>query len=100
MSETYERVSQQLRESESSNQLLLEILTELKRLNASGRDAVSSCKIALQRGTVDVAVHAYAGSDIDEAVDDALRSYRYVIVELNQEGVAGFERTLEALKKS
>lgn len=79
--------------------LLEEILHELKKSNSTERSgAVSSVKIALQRGTVDIAVHAYTGSDITEAEQEALASYRRVLAGLNQDGVDAFEKTLAAVK--
>lgn len=80
--------------------LLLEILTVLKHMDsAERRGDVSSAKITLQRGTVDIAVHAYVGSDIQEAEENALASYRRILAALNQEGVDNFARTLEAVKR-
>jgi len=97
--EPYERLRQMLADRQAStNQLLVEILTELKRANSADRTgAVSSVKVTLQRGTVDIAVHAYTGSDIGEAEDQALASYRNILTELNQDGAEGFARTLEAM---
>jgi hypothetical protein len=84
----------------SINQLLEEILHELKRANSAERSgAVSSVKVALQRGTIDITVHAYVGSDIQEAEDQALLSYRSVMNALNQDGVDAFEKTLAAVRK-
>ena len=85
---------------DSTNQLLEEILHELKRANSAERSgAVSSVKLELKRGTVDIAVHAYVGSDIQTAEDEALASYRRVIQALNQNGVEAFEKTLEMVKR-
>lgn len=84
---------------DSTNQLLEEILAELKRSNSAERSgAVSSVKLTLQRGTLDIAVHAYTGSDVTEAESEALASYRRVLVELNQAGVDQFEKTLEKIR--
>ena len=76
--------------------LLEEILHELKKANSIERSgAVSSVKLELKRGTVDLAVHAYTGSDILAAEEDALASYRRVLGALNQDGVDAFEKTLK-----
>jgi len=80
---------------DSTNQLLTEILAVLRHAaNAEKTGAVSSVKVTLQRGTVDIAVHAYVGSDIQEAEDEALASYRRILTKLNQDGVDDFEKEL------
>lgn len=73
-------------------QLLEEILAELKHADRSG--AVSSVKITLQRGTVDIACHAYSGSDIREAEAEAIASYQRLMLGLNQQGAAAFAEEL------
>jgi hypothetical protein len=88
-------------DSEATNYLLTEILAELKHLNSAERSgAISSVKIALQRGTVDIACHAYVGSDIEEARVEALEAYRETLAELNQDGVKAFEQTLKVIEAS
>jgi hypothetical protein len=85
---------------DSIPQLLTEILAEMKHANNAERSgAVSSVKVTLQRGTVDIAVHAYVGSDIQEAENQALASYRRILVGLNQDGVDAFEKTLETMSR-
>ena len=80
---------------DSTNQLLEEILHELKKSNTAERTgAISSVKVTLQRGTVDIAVHAYVGSDIQAAEEEAVASYRRVLVSLNQDGVDNFAKEL------
>ena len=83
----------------STQQLLEETLAAVKHnMSAERTGAISSVKIELKRGTVDIAVHAYTGSDISEAEAEAVASYRRVLVKLNQDGVDAFARTLEDLK--
>jgi hypothetical protein len=78
---------------DSTNQLLTEILAVLQHIgNAERGGAVSSVKVTLQRGTIDVACHAYVGSDIREAEDEAIASYRRTIAALNQDGVDSFAK--------
>jgi hypothetical protein len=87
-------------ESIAANQLLLEILTVLRHMDSTARNGdVSSVKVTLQRGTVDIAVHAYVGSNIEEAETDALESYRRILTALNQDGVDNFSKALEAVKR-
>jgi hypothetical protein len=75
--------------------LLSEILAVLQQMSSTERgSAISSAKITLQRGTVDITMHAYAGSDIEEARTEALRAYRATLAELNQEGVDAFAAEL------
>lgn len=82
-----------------TEQLLTEILAELKRANTIDKTgAVSSVKITLQRGTVDMTVHVYTGSDVEEAEQEALESYRRLLGELNQDGAEAFKKTLEVVK--
>lgn len=72
-------------------QLLEEILAQLRHANSNDRSgAVSSVKITLQRGTVDIACHAYVGSDIAEAENEAVASYRRVLADLNAQGAEAF----------
>lgn len=79
--------------------VLEDILREIRRFNTADKSgAVSSCKITLQRGTVDIAVHAYTGSDMEEAEQEALESYRRVLEALNQDGAEAFAKTVEKLK--
>lgn len=68
------------------DELKAEAVAEARRV-AGG---VSSVKITLQRGTVDIAVHAYEGSDIRAAEWEALESYRRIRYALNQQGVDAF----------
>lgn len=85
--------------SEATHQLLEEILAAIKHGNSLERTgAVSSVKITLQRGTVDIACHAYVGSDIQAAEEEALASYRRILASMNQAGVDAFAKTLEKLK--
>lgn len=80
-------------------QLLTEILGELRRMNAAERvGAISNVKITLQRGTIDINVHAYTGSNVEEAEQEALESYRRILEELNQDGTEAFKKTLEVLR--
>lgn len=84
-----------------TEQLLEEILNVLRHANNAERTgAISSVKIALQRGTVDIAVHAYVGSDIRDAENEALLSYRRILQAINQDGVDNFAKTLEAVRRS
>jgi len=82
---------------DETNLLLSDILRELKRINSG---ATSSVKITLQRGTVDIAVHAYNGDDVTEPEMEALASYRRIIESLNEGGVRAFEQTLKAVEAS
>lgn len=84
----------------NTQQLLEETLAAVKHsMSVERTGAVSSVKLELKRGTVDVAVHAYTGSDIHEAEEEALASYRRVLAALNQAGVDAFEKTLEMVKR-
>ena len=86
--------------TDATLQVLEEILSAIKHSNSAERTgAVSSVKVTLQRGTVDIAVHVYVGSDIHEAEEEALGSYRRVLAALNQQGVEAFEKTLEMVKR-
>lgn len=80
-------------------QLLTEIVAELKRGNSIERTgAVSSVKITLQRGTVDITCHAYTGSDITDAEAEALASFERVKAQLNQQGVDAIASTVKQLR--
>lgn len=78
--------------------ILSDIRTDIRRGNAQAAGAVSSVKITLQRGTIDVGIHAYVGSPVEHAELAAIQSYRRVLQELNQDGVEAFRKTLEVLR--
>jgi len=81
-----------------TNQLLVEILAELQRMNSAERSgSVSSVEVKTSTRGEDVVCKAYTGSSIEEAEEQALASYvrmRLKVKELNEQGVEAFAAEL------